>query len=84
MPYVNRINTLSTKIYASRTILFLKKDVTLKPVAIELSLPSSDQSRESVRKVFTPAGEGIHGALWQLAKAYEAVNDSSYHQLISH
>jgi len=36
MPYVNRINTLATKIYDSRTILFLKKDVTLKPVAIKL------------------------------------------------
>jgi len=83
-PYVNRINSLSTKIYASRTILFLKKDGTLRPVAIELSLPPSDQGRESVRKVFTPADEGGQGALWQLAKAYVAINDSGYHQLISH
>eukprot|EP00253_Pinus_taeda_P032506 PITA_32506 len=84
MPYVNRINALSRKIYASRTILFLKKDGTLRPVAIELSLPPSGQRPESVRKVFTPAEEGAEGALWQLAKAYVAVNDSGYHQLISH
>jgi len=84
MPYVNRINALSSKIYASRTLLFLKKDCTLRPIAIELSLPPSDQRRESVSHVFTPAEKGAQGALWQLAKAYVAVNDSGYHQLISH
>eukprot|EP00253_Pinus_taeda_P012867 PITA_12867 len=85
MHYVNRINALpTTKIYASRTILFLKKDGTLRPVAIELSLPPSHQRRESVEKVFTPAEEGAEGALWQLAKCYVVVNDSGYHQLISH
>ncbi|KAH9301870.1 hypothetical protein KI387_013453, partial [Taxus chinensis] len=83
MPYLNRINALSTKVYASRTILFLCKDGTLKPVAIELNLPSSkDQPR--FRKVLTPAEEGAQGALWQLAKAYVTVNDSGYHELISH
>jgi linoleate 9S-lipoxygenase len=84
MPYLDRINALSTKIYASRAILFLKKDGTLRPVAIELSLPPPSEGRESVRKVLTPAEEGAEGALWQLAKAYVAVNDSGYHQLISH
>ncbi|XP_057852227.1 linoleate 9S-lipoxygenase 6 isoform X2 [Cryptomeria japonica] len=84
MPYVSRINALdSTKIYATRTILFLKDDGTLKPVAIELSLPASDD-RPYYRKVLTPAQEGVEGALWQLAKAYVAMNDSGYHQLISH
>uniref|UniRef100_A0A0C9S917 Lipoxygenase n=1 Tax=Wollemia nobilis TaxID=56998 RepID=A0A0C9S917_9CONI len=84
MPYLNRINALdSTKIYATRTILFLKEDGTMKPVAIELSLPSS-QKGSWFRKVLTPAEEGVQGALWQLAKAYVAVNDSGYHQLISH
>ncbi|GLJ21756.1 hypothetical protein SUGI_0405880 [Cryptomeria japonica] len=78
MPYLNRMNALSTKAYASRTILFLCKDDTLKPVAIELSLPSGR------RRVFTPAEEGVSGALWQLAKAHVAVNDSGYHELISH
>eukprot|EP01018_Ginkgo_biloba_P032634 Gb_15015 [translate_table: standard] len=85
MPYLDRINALSTKTYATRTILFLKKDGTLKPLAIELSLPPSHgQQPISVRKVFTPATEGAEGALWQLAKAYVTVNDSGYHELISH
>ena len=84
MPYVNRINALSTKIYASHSILFLKKDGTLRPVAIELSLPPSDQRPKSVWKVFTLVEEGAQGALWQLAKAYVAVNDSGWHQLSSH
>eukprot|EP01018_Ginkgo_biloba_P038521 Gb_36878 [translate_table: standard] len=85
MPYLDRINALSTKTYATRTILFLKNDGTLKPLAIELSLPPSHgQQQISVRNVFTPATKGAEGALWQVAKAYVAVNDSGYHQLVSH
>nr|AEU04516.1 lipoxygenase 1 [Taxus chinensis] len=86
MPYLNRINALdSTKTYATRTILFLREDGTLKPVAIELSLPvSKELGRPYYRNVLTPAEKGVEGALWQLAKAYVAVNDSGYHQLISH
>eukprot|EP01018_Ginkgo_biloba_P021021 Gb_04786 [translate_table: standard] len=84
MPYLNRINALPEKsTYATRTILFLNSDGTLKPVAIELCLPPSED-RQSVRKVFTPAHQGAPGALWQLAKTYVAVNDSGYHQLVSH
>ncbi|KAK2999070.1 hypothetical protein RJ639_024029 [Escallonia herrerae] len=39
MPYLRRINSTSTKMYATRTLLFLQNDGTLKPLAIELSLP---------------------------------------------
>ncbi|KFK39529.1 hypothetical protein AALP_AA3G256200 [Arabis alpina] len=85
MPYLTRINLTSTKTYATRTILFLQEDGTLKPLAIELSVPNEQgDSHGSVSKVFTPAEEGPEGGIWQLAKAYVAVNDSGYHGLISH
>lgn len=85
MPYVRRINATSTKIYATRTLLFLQQDGTLKPLAIELSLPhpAGDQFG-AISKVYTPAEHGVEGSIWQLAKAYVAVNDSGVHQLISH
>ncbi|KAG6702138.1 hypothetical protein I3843_07G018100 [Carya illinoinensis] len=85
MPYLRRINSTSTKTYASRTILFLKSDGTLRPLAIELSLPHPEQDQfGAISKVYTPAEQGVESTIWQLAKAYAAVNDSGYHQLISH
>ncbi|KAK7284350.1 hypothetical protein RJT34_19095 [Clitoria ternatea] len=85
IPYLRRINSTSTKTYASRTILFLKSDGTLKPLAIELSLPQPEGDQYGViSKVYTPAEEGVENSIWQLAKAYVAVNDSGHHQLISH
>ncbi|XP_031499214.1 probable linoleate 9S-lipoxygenase 5 [Nymphaea colorata] len=85
MPYVNRINTTGNKIYASRTLLFLKDDGTLTPLAIELCLPNHEgQDHGAVRKVYTPADYGVEASLWDLAKAYAAVNDAGHHQLISH
>lgn len=85
MPYLNRINETSTKIYATRTLLFLKEDRTLKPIAIELSLPDPrGEEHGAVNQVYTPAEHGVQGSIWQLAKAYAAVNDSGVHQLISH
>ena len=85
MPYLRRINTTATKTYASRTLLCLKSDGTLKPLAIELSLPHQHGDKYgAVSKVFTPAHEGIEGTLWMLAKAYALVNDTTSHQLISH
>lgn len=84
MPYLGRINTTTTKTYATRTLLFLKDDGTLKPLVIELSLPHPDgDSFGAVSEVYTP-GEGVYDSLWQLAKAYVGVNDSGNHQLISH
>ncbi|CAK9168024.1 unnamed protein product [Ilex paraguariensis] len=85
MPYLRRINTTSTKTYASRTLLFLQKDGTLRPLAIELSLPHPEGDQfGAVSKVYTPAEHGVDGSVWQLAKAYVAVNDSGVHQLCSH
>ncbi|KAA8536870.1 hypothetical protein F0562_029348 [Nyssa sinensis] len=82
---VNPIVIRCLKIYATRTLLFLKNDCTLKPLAIELSLPLSESDRfRVVSKVCTPAQHGIEGTIWLLAKAYVAVNDSGYHQLICH
>ncbi|KAI8561386.1 hypothetical protein RHMOL_Rhmol04G0335000 [Rhododendron molle] len=85
MPYLKRINTTSTKTYASRTLLLLQDNGTLKPLAIELSLPHQQgDAHGATNQVFTPAELGIEGSVWQLAKAYASVNDSGYHQLISH
>lgn len=87
MPFLRKINSTSTKTYATRTLFLLQEDGTLKPLAIELSLPHPQgDSHGAVSKVFTPAPEdaGVEGSIWQLAKAYAAVNDSGYHQLISH
>ncbi|KAF8681900.1 hypothetical protein HU200_045349 [Digitaria exilis] len=86
MPYLGLINKLDNNfIYASRTLLFLKDDGTLKPLAIELSLPHHDgQQHGADSKVYTPAHTGVDAHIWQLAKAYACVNDSAWHQLISH
>ncbi|CAA7395412.1 unnamed protein product [Spirodela intermedia] len=83
MPYLERINSTNNRIYATRTVLLLQDDGTLKPLAIELSLPIQGK-KGAVSKVYTPADHGVEGTLWQLAKAYAAVNDSGVHQLISH
>ncbi|XP_037428896.1 probable linoleate 9S-lipoxygenase 4 [Triticum dicoccoides] len=88
MPFLDRINKLEGNyIYASRTLLFLKADGTLKPLAIELSLPHPQGMQHGAEsKVYLPAGieSGVDGQIWQLAKAYASVDDSAWHQLISH
>ncbi|XP_021742502.1 probable linoleate 9S-lipoxygenase 5 [Chenopodium quinoa] len=86
MPFLRQINAeTKSKVYATRTILFLKEDGTLKPLVIELSLPHENGDKfGAVSELHAPANDGIKASLWQLAKAYVAVNDSAYHQLISH
>ncbi|KAL1339142.1 hypothetical protein AAHE18_U012200 [Arachis hypogaea] len=84
-PYLRRINSTSSKAYATRTILYLKSDGTLKPLAIELSLPHPEGDQYgAISKVYLPAIEGVQSYIWLLAKAYVIVNDSNIHQLISH
>ncbi|XP_061365129.1 seed linoleate 9S-lipoxygenase-2-like [Gastrolobium bilobum] len=86
MPYLRKINNnTSGKAYATRTFLFLKDDGTLSPRAIELSLPHPDGDKYgAVSQVILPANEGDESIVWLLAKAYVVVNDSCYHQLMSH
>ncbi|KAF3454487.1 hypothetical protein FNV43_RR04934 [Rhamnella rubrinervis] len=60
-------------------------DGTLKPVAIQLSLPNPHGDPLGCNsKVYTPANQGFKGSFWLLARGYVAENDSGYHQLISH
>ena len=86
MPYLRKINSTSTKTYATRTLLFLKDDGTLKPLVIELSLPHPQGDHlGAISKLYFPVEKSnVEGSIWQLAKAYVAVNDAGYHQLISH
>jgi len=82
---LRKVNATGAKAYATRTILFLQDDGTLKPLAIELSTPHPDgDSFGPVNNVYSPASEGVEASIWLLARAYVVVNDSCYHQLISH
>ncbi|KAA0874857.1 hypothetical protein EYC94_25690, partial [Enterobacter hormaechei] len=84
-PYLRKINATDTKAYATRTILFLQNDGTLKPLAIELSKPHpQEDSYGPVSNVYLPKKEGVESYIWLLAKAYVVVNDSCFHQLVSH
>lgn len=83
MPFLGKINKNGVCAYVSRTLLLLKDDATLKPLAIELSLPGVSPGTE-IHRVFRPATNGSEAALWQLAKAHVGANDSGYHQLINH
>ncbi|TVU30815.1 hypothetical protein EJB05_22459, partial [Eragrostis curvula] len=96
MPYLKRINELPGEEergrlnYAARTLLFLKDDLTLTPLAIELSSPhSEDEQLGAVSTVYTPphirddnAGEGLTS--WDLAKAHATVNDASKNNFVYH
>ncbi|XP_058745333.1 linoleate 9S-lipoxygenase-like [Vicia villosa] len=83
--FLRKINETDTKTYATRTIVFLQNDGTLKPLAIELSKPHPQaDSFGPVSKVYLPAKEGVEASIWFLAKAFVVVNDATYHQLCSH
>lgn len=97
LPALEEVNSCADDInvYASRTLFFLTSEGILKPIAIELSSPPvrDDKSRqEAAKRVFTPPPRSIQDFpgndesawLWHLAKAHVVINDSGYHQLISH
>lgn len=84
LPFLERINALDgRKSYATRTIYYLTPLGTLKPVAIELSLPPSGPSSRS-KRVVTPAVDATTNWTWMLAKAHVCSNDAGVHQLVNH
>ncbi|KAG8635372.1 hypothetical protein MANES_16G028000v8 [Manihot esculenta] len=84
LPFLNRINALGErKAHATRTIFFLNPLGTLKPIAIELSLPPMDMNSPS-KQVVTPPVDDTSYWLWQLAKVHVCSNDAGAHQLIHH
>uniref|UniRef100_A0A0D6QX05 Lipoxygenase n=1 Tax=Araucaria cunninghamii TaxID=56994 RepID=A0A0D6QX05_ARACU len=84
LPFVHDINALDgRKIYATRTIFFLTPLETLKPVAIELSLPPPCPGSQE-KRVLTPANDATTHWLWQQAKAHVCANDAGIHQLVNH
>ncbi|KAG6671246.1 hypothetical protein I3843_Q006300 [Carya illinoinensis] len=84
LPFLNQINSLEDrKAYATRTIFFLTPMGTLKPIAIEFSLPAVDQN-SSESQVLTPPVDATAHWLWQLGKAHVCSNDSGVHQLVHH
>ncbi|KAH7547072.1 hypothetical protein FEM48_Zijuj01G0268400 [Ziziphus jujuba var. spinosa] len=83
-PFIDKINALDgRKAYATRTIFFLSPLGTLKPIAIELSLPTNVPSSRS-KRVVTPPADATSNWTWQLAKAHVCSNDAGVHQLVNH
>lgn len=83
-PFLDRINALDgRKTYATRTIFFLNSMGTLKPIAIELSLPHSGSTSRSKRVIMPPV-DATTNWMWQLAKAHVCSNDAGVHQLVNH
>ncbi|GMY37371.1 linoleate 13S-lipoxygenase 3-1, chloroplastic-like [Fagus crenata] len=84
LPFLNQINSLDDqKSYGTRTIFLLTSMGTLKPIAIELSLPPVDSNSPS-KQVLTPPVDATTNWLWQLGKAHVCSNDSGVHQLVHH
>ncbi|XP_010531638.1 PREDICTED: lipoxygenase 6, chloroplastic-like [Tarenaya hassleriana] len=82
MPFVDKINSLDRKTYASRTVFFFSKSGTLRPLAIELSLPPTSESKNKF--VYTHGHDGTTHWIWNLAKAHVCSNDAGVHQLVNH
>ncbi|KAF3331118.1 putative lipoxygenase 8 [Carex littledalei] len=84
LPYVHKVRALEgTTLYGSRTLFFLTDEGTLKPIAIELTRPSSP-TVPGWRHVFVPSSDSTGSWLWRIAKAHVCAHDSAHHELISH
>nr|WCQ76783.1 LOX7 [Salvia miltiorrhiza] len=84
LPYVQKVRELDgTTLYASRTLFFLMPAGTLRPIAIELTRPQTED-KPQWRQVFKPSWDPTGIWLWRLAKTHILAHDSGYHQLISH
>ncbi|KAL3632876.1 hypothetical protein CASFOL_025860 [Castilleja foliolosa] len=84
LPFLDKMNALDgRKSYATRTMFFLTDLGTLKPIAIELSLPEASPSSRS-KRVVTPPSDATTYWMWQLAKAHVCSNDAGVHQLVNH
>ncbi|PKA47033.1 putative lipoxygenase 6 [Apostasia shenzhenica] len=82
LPFLDRINSQEgRKAYATRTVFLLTPLGTLKPVAIELSLPPASSKPN---RVLTPPSDATGNWLWQMAKAHVCANDAGVHQLVNH
>ncbi|MCO5581993.1 hypothetical protein L7F22_035882 [Adiantum nelumboides] len=84
LPYVDRINALRGKTYASRTIFFVNKENAFLPIAIELTLPPKERGGKPNSRVFTSDTSVYPDWLWCIAKTHVSVIDGGYHQLVSH
>lgn len=86
LPFVNKVRRIKgTTLYGSRTLFFLAPEGTLRPIAIELTRPPTDDGKPQWKQVFTPScWDATQDWLWRLAKAHVLAHDSGHHQLISH
>ncbi|XP_051142254.1 linoleate 13S-lipoxygenase 3-1, chloroplastic-like [Andrographis paniculata] len=85
LPFVDRINAIEArKMYATRTIFFLTSFGTLKPIAIELSLPAATDEKVSRKRVLTPPTDGATDWLWELGKEHVCTNDAAIHAVVNH
>ncbi|ONH99220.1 hypothetical protein PRUPE_6G018700 [Prunus persica] len=84
LPYVSKVRKIEgTTLYGSRTLFFLTREGTLRPLAIELTRPPMD-GKPQWKQVFQPSWNATGVWLWRLAKAHVLAHDSGYHQLVSH
>ncbi|KAG0606527.1 hypothetical protein M758_9G148100 [Ceratodon purpureus] len=85
LPLLKKINAQpAKKAYATRTLMFLCSDQTLKVLAIELVLPGSDGGKKNARVFTPPADSSKTDYLWELAKAHVMSNEMAVHQATSH